>query len=91
MKKLTKKEIATHLSTTNEWKIDGEFISKTFVFKDFIEAFGFMSKVAICAEKSEHHPNWSNVYNKVEIKLSTHDAGGLTIKDFELAKKIDQL
>ncbi|HXH03445.1 MAG TPA: 4a-hydroxytetrahydrobiopterin dehydratase [Candidatus Competibacteraceae bacterium] len=62
-----------------------------FKFKDFVEAFGFMSKVAILAESLHHHPEWSNVYNRVKIFLVTHDAGGVSAKDFELAKRIDQL
>lgn len=65
---------------------------KAFTFKNFIEAFGFMSKVALLAEKQDHHPWWSNVYNKVEIKLSTHDAGNtITKKDLNLAKSIDAI
>lgn len=91
MKKLTKQEIVTKLTTLNEWNVSGIFLVKTFVFKDFVEAFGFMCKIALLAEKSDHHPNWSNVYNKVEIKLSTHDADGITTKDFDLAKQIDAL
>ena len=64
----------------------------SFKFKDFVRAWGFMSQVAILAEKHNHHPNWSNVYNQVTIKLNTHDAGGLvTEKDHNLAKAIDQL
>ena len=61
------------------------------IFKDFVEAFSFMTAVAIIAEKSDHHPNWQNTYNKVNIALSTHDADGLTNKDFLLAKGIDQI
>ncbi len=67
-------------------------LSATIEFKDFVEAFGFMTKVAIIAEKMDHHPNWSNVYNKVEIQLTTHDAGNVvTEKDHQLASAIDQL
>ena len=66
-----------------------EAIAKTFVFKDFNEAFGFMSRVALAAEKMDHHPEWSNVYNKVEVVLSTHDAGGVTELDVKLAAKMD--
>ena len=62
-----------------------------FVFKDFITAFSFMTKVATEAEKRQHHPDWSNVYNRVKIGLSTHEAGGVTIKDIEIAKHISQL
>jgi len=67
-------------------------LSQTFEFKDFIEAFAFMTKVAILSEKHNHHPNWSNVWNKVEIHLSTHDAGNtVTEKDHALAKAISKL
>jgi 4a-hydroxytetrahydrobiopterin dehydratase len=64
-------------------------IAKTFVFKDFNEAFGFMARVALFAEKMDHHPEWSNVYRKVEVVLSTHDAGGVTEKDVTLARFMD--
>lgn len=77
------------LSSLSGWTFNNDGIEKTFQFKNFIEAFGFMSQVAILAEKANHHPEWSNVYNKVVIRLSTHDAGGLTDKDFELAGKIE--
>ena len=74
------------------WKEEGDRIIKEFVFKNFTEAFGFMTKVAIEAEKMGHHPDWSNVYNKVTIMLSTHDAGDIvTEKDHALAKIIDNL
>jgi 4a-hydroxytetrahydrobiopterin dehydratase len=67
----------------------GETISKTFVFRDFNEAFGFMCRVALIAEKNDHHPEWRNVYKTVEVSLSTHDAGGVTTRDIELAKAMD--
>jgi 4a-hydroxytetrahydrobiopterin dehydratase len=66
-------------------------IRKDFKFKDFNAAFGFMSRVALTAEKMDHHPEWANVYNKVEITLSTHDAGGLSERDVKLAAFIDSL
>lgn len=66
-------------------------IAKTFVFKDFNEAFGFMSRVALVAEKHDHHPEWRNVYKTVEVVLSTHDAGGLTQKDIALAEAMDRI
>ena len=67
-------------------------LKKTFQFNDFVEAFGFMSKVAIIAEKLNHHPNWSNVYNTVSFELNTHDAGDIvTEKDYKLAVEIDKL
>ena len=74
------------------WTEKDNNLSRTFQFSDFTTAFGFMTKVAIEAEKMNHHPNWSNVYNTVEINLSTHDAGDIvTDKDWELAKIIDKL
>ena len=66
-------------------------LCRSFQFKDFSEAFAFMTRVALVAEKQNHHPEWSNVYNRVEITLRTHDADGLSIKDIELAKRIDQI
>ena len=68
---------------------DGLSISRRFAFADFNAAFGFMTRVALAAEKADHHPEWSNVWNRVEIRLTTHDAGGLTEKDFALAAFID--
>lgn len=74
------------------WKEENNKLVRSFEFKDFVEAFGFMSKVALIAEKMDHHPNWSNVYNRVDIALTTHDAGNvITYKDRKLAKAIDQL
>ncbi len=77
----------------NGWSIvDGrDAIKKTFKFSDFNAAFGFMSRVALHADKNDHHPEWFNVYNTVEVTLSTHDADGVTEKDVKLAKFMDQL
>ena len=66
-------------------------IKKEFKFDNFINAFGFMSKVALLAEKMDHHPNWQNTYNKVKIELTTHDKGGITANDIKLAESIDKL
>lgn len=74
------------------WKEVDNKLTKTVEFKDFVEAFGFMTKVAIAAEKMNHHPNWTNVYNTVSFELSTHDAGDkVTEKDHQLAQAIDDL
>jgi 4a-hydroxytetrahydrobiopterin dehydratase len=79
------------LAELNEWRELGgrDAIAKKFIFKDFNEAFGFMARVALLAEKMDHHPEWSNVYRTVEVTLSTHDAGGVTEKDIALAKAMD--
>lgn len=75
-----------------KWKEEDNKLKKTFQFADFVEAFGFMSRVAIVAEKMDHHPNWSNVYNTVSFELNTHDAGDVvTDKDWKLAEAIDEL
>lgn len=75
-----------------EWKEENNRLKKTFKFKNFVEAFGFMSQVAILAEKLNHHPNWSNVYNIVTFELNTHDAGDIvTEKDYKLAEEIDKM
>jgi 4a-hydroxytetrahydrobiopterin dehydratase len=66
-------------------------MTRSFKFRDFSEAWAFMSRVALLAEQQDHHPEWSNVYNKVEITLTTHDAGGLSARDVRMAKAIDQL
>jgi 4a-hydroxytetrahydrobiopterin dehydratase len=74
------------------WKEENNSLIRTFEFKNFVEAFGFMTKVALIAEKFDHHPTWSNVYNKVEIKLNTHSAGFVvTDKDRKLADAIDKI
>ncbi|CAI8202729.1 MAG: Putative pterin-4-alpha-carbinolamine dehydratase [Bacteroidia bacterium] len=92
MKKLSITEIEDNLKRIHsEWVLMNEVIQRKFVFDDFIEAFSFMTSVAIIAEKQNHHPNWENVYNQVIVNLSTHDADGITEKDFKLAQKMDQL
>ena len=77
--------------TLPHWTLESDQLKRTVVFKDFVEAFGFMSRVALLAESRSHHPNWSNVYNRVTIELTTHDLGGLSDLDIELAAAIDQL
>lgn len=91
MEKLTQEEIETRMASLNGWTIAGNAIEKEFVFKDFVEAFSFMTQIALIAERVNHHPDWSNGYNKLHIKLSSHDAGGLTHRDFKLAAEIDRL
>ena len=73
------------------WTICDKSLEKEYIFEDFIDAFGFMSKVALLSEKMNHHPDWQNTYNKVLIKLTSHDMGGITTNDIKLAEDIDKL
>jgi len=90
---LNETERAEALDGLAEWDYDEarDAITRTIVFSDFVEAFGFMTQVALMAEKADHHPEWKNVYNRVEILLTTHDAGGLSERDIELAEAIDAM
>ena len=88
---LSNKQLYEYLEELNDWSIVNEKLSKSFKFSNFIQAFGFMTKVAITSEAMDHHPEWSNVYNRVEINLITHSDGGITKLDIELAKKIDTI
>ena len=88
----SKAEIEKFLSSHSQWSITDNALSRHFTFSDFKEAFAFMSAVAVEADAADHHPEWSNVYNKVSIRLITHDAGpAISQKDFSLAEKIDLL
>lgn len=92
MQKLTTQEIQSTLDDKlTSWKLASDQLVCNYKFKDFIEAFGFMTKVALLAQQANHHPEWSNVYNKVKICLTTHDAGGITKKDVDLALQIEAL
>jgi 4a-hydroxytetrahydrobiopterin dehydratase len=90
---LSEEERTTALDTLGEWDYDDghDAITRQFLFADFSEAFAFMARVALLAEKHDHHPEWSNVWNRVDILLTTHDAGGLSERDVKLAKAIDAL
>ncbi|MBV9736043.1 MAG: 4a-hydroxytetrahydrobiopterin dehydratase [Acidisphaera sp.] len=90
---LSEAERAALAGTLPDWRmVEGrDAIRRGFRFRDFVEAFGFMARVALLAERRNHHPEWSNTYNQVEITLSTHDAGGLTPADVALAEAIDRL
>ena len=92
MKKLSKKELTKELKDLKGWKIvkDGGSIRKTFKFKSFVRAFGWMTSMALYAEKKNHHPEWSNVYNTVVVTLTTHDSGGITSLDIDFAKKMNE-
>ncbi len=89
--RLSKEDITTGLSDLPGWSLANDKLRREFKFASFIEAFGFMSSAAIEAEKMNHHPEWFNVYNKVVVELTTHDAGGITKLDFELAGKMNKL
>jgi 4a-hydroxytetrahydrobiopterin dehydratase len=89
--KLSEQEITAGLKKLQGWSVVKGNLHRVFEFKDFTQAFGFMTRVALAAEKMDHHPDWSNGYNKVTIDLSTHSAGGITKNDFDLAGKIQQI
>jgi 4a-hydroxytetrahydrobiopterin dehydratase len=88
---LTPDRIREHLAQRPQWRLsaDGKTIEREFRFADFRAAFAFMTRVALAAERADHHPEWSNVYNWVTVRLTTHDAGGLTDNDFALAAEAD--
>ena len=91
MKPLTEAEIQERLGTSSGWEYADNALHTSLEFETFKDAFSVMTRIAFEAEKLNHHPDWSNVYNKLHISLSTHDAGGVTEYDFELAKVIDGL
>ena len=88
---IEKNQLDSFIEKNPSWIIDNKTIKKEFKFENFIEAFGFMSKVALLSEKIDHHPDWQNIYNKVKINLTTHDKGGITTNDTKLAESIDRL
>jgi 4a-hydroxytetrahydrobiopterin dehydratase len=95
-RKLGDAEVADNLAGLNAdlevpWELVAGQLHKVFRFPDFVAAFGFMSRAALIAERMDHHPEWCNVYNRVDVSLSTHDAGGLTALDFELARRMEEL
>ncbi len=91
MKKLSEQEINDNLETLDGWDYSKNGIQTSFEFENFKEAFTLMTRIAFEAETMNHHPNWTNVYNTLEITLSTHDAGGVTEKDFKLARAIEKI
>lgn len=93
VEQLTPEERAAALDRLDEWDYDEsrDAISRQFVFADFSEAFAFMTRVALLAEKADHHPEWSNVWNRVDVLLTTHDAGGLSARDVKMAEAIEGL
>ena len=94
IQKIAGEQIASLMAGLPQWRYQperGGSITRAFKFIDFNEAFGFMTRVALIAEQHNHHPEWSNVYNRVSITLTTHDAGGLSARDLDLAQRIDNL
>lgn len=91
--RLTDEERTAALAGLPHWRLadDASGISRSLKFQDFVEAFGFMSRVALLAERADHHPEWSNVYSRVDIRLTTHDAAGISARDIALAHEIDAL
>lgn len=89
MSNLDVEQLGTLLSVLNGWQVQDGKLHKVFEFQDFAEAFAFMTRVALVAEKADHHPDWSNSYRKVVIDLVTHSTGGITQKDIDLARTID--
>jgi len=89
--RLDENEITRNLESIGGWSVDDGKLFREFAFPRFIEAFGFMASVATVAEKQDHHPEWFNVYNKVQIRLTTHEAGGITEHDIGLARSINQI
>ncbi|MEP9387310.1 4a-hydroxytetrahydrobiopterin dehydratase [Mesorhizobium sp. KR9-304] len=90
--KLGRQAVEEAMAGLDGWTVagDGLSISRSFTFRNFSEAFAFMTRSALAAEKLDHHPDWSNVYKTVDVRLSTHDAGGLTALDFELARRMNR-
>jgi len=91
MMRLSDEQIKTELSGLSGWSVVNGKLHKDFVFDDFVEAFGFMTRAAIHIEKMNHHPEWFNVYNKLSVDLVTHDAGGITQNDIVLARTLNSL
>jgi 4a-hydroxytetrahydrobiopterin dehydratase len=86
---LSADEVSHLVDSLDGWELDGASLHRQLVFDSFVHAFGFMAQVALIAERLDHHPNWSNVYNRVDIAVTTHDAGGLTALDFEFVRCVD--
>ena len=89
--KLTDNEVTYKLNQLKQWTFDGLKLNREFIFSDFNEAFRFMALVALEAEKTDHHPEWSNIYNRVNVSLISHDVNGITDKDFALAGTMDEI
>lgn len=89
--KLSSEDVSSQVRSLPDWSVTDGKLHREYQFPDFTHAFGFMAAIATVAEKMDHHPEWTNVYNRVTINLSTHDAGGITELDFKLANKIEAI
>ena len=89
--KSSTKELSAFLEANSSWEIKNEKLQKTFIFKNFVQAFGFMTQVALIAERSDHHPEWFNVYKTIIVDLTTHEADGIRERDFHLAIAMDKI
>lgn len=91
MERLSDSDIQRSLEGLPGWSVSNQKLHRDYKFADFVHAFGFMATAAIAIEKMNHHPEWFNVYNRVSVDLTTHDAGGITHRDFELARLLDSI
>lgn len=91
MSSLSEQQVSLHLQDMPGWQRDGNSIIKSFEFNDFVEAISFMTQAAFYAEALEHHPTWHNTYNVVDVRLTTHDTGGITSLDIRLAKRMEHI
>jgi 4a-hydroxytetrahydrobiopterin dehydratase len=89
--KATDQEIRRFIDELGTWTLENDKLHREYAFRDFVQAFGFMTQAALLAERAAHHPEWFNVYNRVVVDLTTHEANGITEKDFELARSMEQL
>jgi 4a-hydroxytetrahydrobiopterin dehydratase len=88
--KATETEIQEVIAELGSWSVESGKLHREYKFRNFVEAFGFMAQAALLAERANHHPEWFNVYNRVVVDLTTHEAGGITQKDFDLAREMEQ-
>ncbi len=89
--KATGTEIQEFIGQYNSWSVENDKLHREYAFNNFVQAFGFMTETALIAESTNHHPEWFNVYKKVIVDLTTHEAGGITERDFELAKRMEEI
>jgi len=91
VQKASEAEIQTFIAQHSQWSVANGKLHREYVFDNFVQAFGFMTQVALVAERADHHPEWFNVYRKVTVDLSTHEAGGITKRDFDLARNMEAI